>query len=98
MPPRYQVGGVAATTVALSGLAVGLGSPGQPHILVRYMSIRDPEQPVPLDPAGRGDVEFREVWDGLRAEGLAPRGTRFDRSLPCAPRAEWALSRRGVAA
>jgi SSS family solute:Na+ symporter len=26
----------------LTGLAVGLGSPGNPHILVRYMSVRDP--------------------------------------------------------
>ncbi|NIR43942.1 MAG: sodium/proline symporter, partial [Gemmatimonadetes bacterium] len=25
-------------------LAIGLGSPGNPHILVRYMSVRDPEQ------------------------------------------------------
>jgi SSS family solute:Na+ symporter len=26
----------------LTGLAVGFGSPGNPHILVRYMSVRDP--------------------------------------------------------
>lgn len=32
----------AATIVAFLG--IGLGSPGQPHILVRYMSIEDPER------------------------------------------------------
>jgi sodium/proline symporter len=32
-------------TGALIGfLGIGLGSPGQPHIIVRYMSIRDPDQ------------------------------------------------------
>lgn len=51
-----QFGGLRATIAALgpladplhkggawviTGLAVGLGSPGQPHILVRYMSARD---------------------------------------------------------
>ena len=29
---------------ALGFLGIGLGSPGNPHILVRYMSIRDPRQ------------------------------------------------------
>lgn len=28
----------------VSALAIGLGSPGNPHILVRFMAIRDPEQ------------------------------------------------------
>jgi sodium/proline symporter len=32
----------AATVVAFLG--IGLGSPGQPHILVRYMSIEDPDR------------------------------------------------------
>jgi sodium/proline symporter len=30
--------------VLIGFLGIGLGSPGNPHILVRYMSIRDPEQ------------------------------------------------------
>jgi sodium/proline symporter len=35
----------ALSAGALVGfLGIGLGSPGNPHILVRYMSIRDPEQ------------------------------------------------------
>jgi Na+/proline symporter len=35
----------ALTTGALIGfLGIGLGSPGSPHIVVRYMSIRDPAQ------------------------------------------------------
>ena len=29
---------------AIGGLGIGLGSPGNPHIIVRYMSIADPEQ------------------------------------------------------
>ena len=33
-----------AVGVAIGFLGIGLGSPGQPHIIVRYMSIRDPEQ------------------------------------------------------
>ncbi len=30
--------------VLIGHLGIGLGSPGNPHIIVRYMSIRDPEQ------------------------------------------------------
>jgi SSS family solute:Na+ symporter len=29
---------------AIGGLGIGLGSPGNPHIIVRYMSIADPDQ------------------------------------------------------
>lgn len=34
----------AAAAVVLGGLAIGLGYPGQPHIVVRYMAIRKPRE------------------------------------------------------
>ena len=48
---------------ALAGfLGIGLGSPGNPHILVRYMSIADPAQL-------RASAVIGTVWNALMAVG-----------------------------
>ncbi|GJM23407.1 MAG: sodium:proline symporter [Planctomycetota bacterium] len=53
----------AISAVALAGgLAIGLGSPGNPHILVRYMSIDDPSQL-------RAAALVGTVWNTLMAAG-----------------------------
>jgi SSS family solute:Na+ symporter len=68
---RGQLAGLDPTLVdpfalsagALVGfLGIGLGSPGNPHILVRYMSIRDPE-------ALRGAALIGTLWNVLMAAG-----------------------------
>ena len=46
----------------VGGLAIGLGSPGNPHILVRYMSIDDPAQL-------RAAAVVGTVWNTLMAGG-----------------------------
>ncbi len=46
----------------LGFLGIGLGSPGNPHILVRYMSIRDPEQL-------RATAVVGTVWNVVMAWG-----------------------------
>lgn len=51
-----------SVTALLGGLAIGLGSPGNPHILVRYMSIDDPEQL-------RAAALVGTAWNTLMAAG-----------------------------
>jgi SSS family solute:Na+ symporter len=54
---------VALSAGALVGfLGIGLGSPGNPHILVRYMSIRDPD-------ALRGAAVIGTAWNVAMAGG-----------------------------
>ncbi len=48
--------------VLIGFLGIGLGSPGNPHILVRYMSIRDPAQL-------RASAVVGTVWNALMAGG-----------------------------
>ena len=53
--------------VAIGLVGIGLGSPGSPHILVRYMSIRDPEQL-------RGAAWISLFWNVAMALGAAAIG------------------------
>ena len=46
----------------IGALGIGLGSPGNPHILVRYMSIRDPAQL-------RASAVVGTVWNAVMALG-----------------------------
>lgn len=55
----HPFGGAAAF---LGGLALGFGSPGQPHILVRHMSLRDPSEARQAMVAGT-------LWNTLMAAG-----------------------------
>jgi SSS family solute:Na+ symporter len=58
----------AIAPLALLGyLAIGLGSPGNPHILVRYMSIDDPEQL-------RASAVVGTVWNVIMAAGAVATG------------------------
>jgi SSS family solute:Na+ symporter len=62
LDPGY-VDAFALSAGALVGfLGIGLGSPGNPHILVRFMSIRDPE-------ALRGAALIGTTWNVLMAFG-----------------------------
>jgi SSS family solute:Na+ symporter len=55
-PFAFSAGGI------IGFLGIGLGSPGNPHILVRYMSIADPK-------ALRKSCVFGTVWNTLMAWG-----------------------------
>ena len=41
---RFSMVGIGSLVGVVSGLGIGLGSPGNPHIIVRYMSIERPER------------------------------------------------------
>jgi SSS family solute:Na+ symporter len=58
----------AISSVALIGaLGIGLGSPGNPHILVRYMSIDDPDQL-------RACAILGTLWNTIMATGALATG------------------------
>ncbi len=40
----FSMAGIGSLVGVVSGLGIGLGSPGNPHIIVRYMSIERPER------------------------------------------------------
>jgi sodium/proline symporter len=60
-PEHVDVGAIAFGT-CIGYLGIGLGSPGNPHILVRYMSIRDPAQL-------RTSAVIGTVWNAAMAVG-----------------------------
>ncbi len=41
---KFSLVGIGSLVGLISGLGIGLGSPGNPHIIVRYMSIADPRR------------------------------------------------------
>jgi SSS family solute:Na+ symporter len=53
---------VASPAALLGGLAIGLGSVGNPHILVRHMSLRDPRE-------ARTALVHGTLWNALMAGG-----------------------------
>ena len=62
------MGGGTLTLGALVGfLGIGLGSPGNPHILVRYMSIDDPDQL-------RASAVVGTLWNAVMAAGAVLTG------------------------
>jgi sodium/proline symporter len=60
-PAHVDVTAIATGTL-IGYLGIGLGSPGNPHILVRYMSIRDPAQL-------RASAVIGTVWNAAMAVG-----------------------------
>ena len=67
----------------LGGLAIGLGSPGNPHILVRHMSLRDPSEArlaMAVGTAWNLVMAAGALLMGLVGRALYPTGDAFPRT------------------